>query len=64
MPFEIGQVVKQVVPVISGEIKDIQYDKASKSLSYLVDYTADGETHQRWFAEAQLEEVQPQGDVA
>lgn len=56
MPISKGATVRQVVPVIEGEVIDRRFDEASEGMSYLVSYTdADGETHQRWFAEADLE---------
>ena len=46
-------------PVIEGPVSDIAYDKATKQLGYLVEYTdADGEAQSRWFPEEHLELVE------
>lgn len=61
MAIEEGTRVRQVAPVIEGTVTDVEYDKATKGLRYLVKYPdADGKkgaTHSRWFTEAELEEV-------
>jgi len=61
MPHEIGQKVHQVVHVITGTVKDVQYIAADKSFSYLIEYEgADGNAHTRWFSESEIEaEVTP-----
>ena len=60
MPFEEGARVRLKTPVIEGPVIDVAYDKAAKGFTYLVPFTGpDGETHQRWFAEADLEETAP-----
>lgn len=61
MAIEEGTRVRQKAPTITGKVVDVEYDKATKSLRYLVEYPdADGkkgDTHTRWFTEAELEEV-------
>lgn len=58
MAIEVGNTVKLVQPVIQGPVLDIQYDKATKSLSMLVEYADEaGDIHSRWFAEPTLEVV-------
>ncbi len=55
MAFKEGDVVRQVAPVIEGEVTDIKYNKATAQLEYLVTYTdAAGETQARWFDESDL----------
>lgn len=55
--MKTGNTVRVVQPVISGEIVDTQYNKSSNELEHLVSWSDDGGEHQRWFSEAQLEEV-------
>ncbi len=51
--FIIGQEVKQVVPVIQGTIKEKKF--IENDICYLVMYTdGAGESHERWFKEAEL----------
>lgn len=57
MSLEIGKTARLRQPVIQGEIVDTQYNKDSKGLEHKVQWTAEGETHERWFVEADLEEV-------
>lgn len=58
MAIEEGVRVRQKVPVITGVVTDVEYDKSAKSLRYLVEYgDADGETQTRWFAADELEEI-------
>lgn len=53
--MDIGDSVRLVQPVINGVIIDTEYDKSTKQLRHLVEYSADGEQHQRWFVESNLE---------
>lgn len=54
--MKIGDVVKQVVHPITGEIERKQYDEASDGFIYLVAYIdATGEEQTRWFNEAEIE---------
>jgi hypothetical protein len=55
--LDIDQRVRQVVPVIEGVVKEIQYNNASRSLEMLVEWVQGEETYQRWFKEADLEAV-------
>lgn len=55
--MEIGNTVKVVAPVLSGPITDTRYNKDAKSLEHLVEFQMDGEAHQRWFLERELEVV-------
>lgn len=56
MTHKLGEVVQQVVPVIKGEIKERRLNESEDQLEYLVSYTgADGEVHERWFLEAEVE---------
>jgi hypothetical protein len=58
MSLEIGKVARLIAPEVKGEIKDTQYNKGAKCLEHLVEWqSADGEMHQRWFLESELEEV-------
>ena len=58
MSLETGQNVRLKAPVIQGPIKDTEYDKDAKTLRHLVEYSdLQGETHQRWFLETDLELV-------
>ncbi len=55
--MEEGQTVRLIQPVIEGPIIDTRYNKDIKGLEHLVQYTIDGEVHERWFVEKQLESV-------
>lgn len=56
--MEIGNQVRLVQPVVSGEIVDTEYDKESKQLRHLVRWTdGQGDERSRWFTEGQLEIV-------
>lgn len=58
MAFEEGQGVRLRAPVIEGQVTDIQFNKGTKELEYLVTYTdGDGEAQTRWFTESDLEAV-------
>lgn len=58
MALEIGVTAKVVVPTIQGTIIDTTYDKSSKSLSHLLEWQEAGNPNkQRWFTEAELQEV-------
>ncbi|MFL5900884.1 MAG: hypothetical protein ACJ75S_06760 [Solirubrobacterales bacterium] len=62
MAIEQGVRVRQKVPVIEGEVIDVEYDKSAKQLRYLVEYESapdeDGDTKTRWFTESEIEEVE------
>jgi len=54
--FSKGQKVQRVSPSIIGEVVTLAI--VGDELQYLVKYpTADGELHQRYFTEAQLQSV-------
>lgn len=56
MAFEEGQGVRLRAPVIEGQISDIQFNKGTKELEYLVTYVdGEGVTQTRWFTESALE---------
>jgi hypothetical protein len=56
MAFKIGDNVKQIAPVITGGISDIEYNKETGALRYFVEYTdGSGEVHARWFNEDEIE---------
>ncbi len=56
MPLNKGAKVRQVVPVIEGEITERRFNDEADSMEYLVAFTdAEGEPSERWFTEAQLE---------
>lgn len=60
MPIAKGAQVRQIVPVIEGEVADRRFNDEADQLEYLVTYTgADGEPSSRWFLESQLQEVAP-----
>lgn len=56
LKFKKGAEVAQIVPIIHGTVLDSRI--VDDDVSYLVEYVgADGEAHERWFAEAELEGV-------
>ncbi len=58
MKIDVGQGAQLVHPETKGVVADIRYNKDSKELEYMLDWIGiDGENHQRWFLESQLEEV-------
>ena len=59
MAIPKGAQVRQVAPAIAGEVRERRFDESTEAMSYLVAFTgADGEAHERWFAETELEQVQ------
>lgn len=51
-----GTKVRQVAPAIEGEVKKTRFNEMADCLEYLVGYTNDqGEAHERWFLESQVE---------
>lgn len=55
-----GNTVRLIQPSIQGPIVSTRYNEEKEGLEHLVEWTdAAGETHQRWFDEADLKEVQP-----
>lgn len=58
MPIAKSAHVRQIVPVIQGEVADRRFNDQADELEYLVTYTdGDGNPSSRWFLEAQLAEV-------
>lgn len=54
--FKKGDVVRQVVPVIEGKVVDVAI--VDGDVQFCVEYTgADGEPHQRFFTEAEIEKA-------
>lgn len=56
--MEIGNEVRQVVPVIAGTIADTRYNKGTKKLEHLVVWQDGEEEGSRWFSESELELVE------
>jgi hypothetical protein len=52
LAFKKGDQVAQVVPVIQGEVLDMQI--IDGEVQYLVAYTENGEAKQRYFKEAEI----------
>jgi hypothetical protein len=52
-----GTRVRQIVNVIEGDVSDIRWSPDTKAFEVLVHYTADGESHNRWFLESQVQVV-------
>lgn len=52
LAFQKGDQVRQVVPVIAGQVLDMQI--IDGDVQYLVEYVEDGETKQRWFKETEI----------
>lgn len=55
--MKTGDKVKVIQPVIEGPITDTQYNKDAQCLEHLIVWDFEGETHQRWFLENQLQQV-------
>ena len=54
MAHALNTVVRQVAPVIQGQILDVRYEASTEKFFYLVAY---GEDQTRWFDESQIEVV-------
>lgn len=55
-----GQTARQIVPVIQGVCVGKRFNEDTDAFECLIDYTnKDGQPEQRWFAEAELEPVDP-----
>lgn len=54
MAHALNTVVRQIAPVIQGQILDVRYEASTEKFFYLVAY---GEDQTRWFEESQLEVV-------
>jgi hypothetical protein len=57
MAISKGSTVRQVVPVIEGDVKERRFNESADEMEYLVGYEVDGEAHERWFTESQIEET-------
>ena len=58
MALDVGQSAKLITPVIQGTVADVRYNKEAKTMEYLLEWTdADGDIHQRWFNESDLEVI-------
>ena len=58
MPIAKGATVRQVVPVIEGQVTERRFNDEAAAMEYLVTYTtADGDAAERWFLQSQLNEV-------
>jgi hypothetical protein len=56
MAIPNGATVRQIVPVISGQVEQKRFHDESDQLEYLVAYTdADGQPQSKWFLESQIE---------
>ena len=54
--FKRGDTVKQVLPVLQGTV--VESKVIEDDICFLVSYVgADGESHERWFKESELEAV-------
>ena len=54
--YRKGDKVRQVVPVIQGEIVD--FALVDGEVQFCVEYTVDGEAHRRFFAETDIEKAE------
>ena len=58
MPIAKGATVRQVVPVIEGQVTERRFNEEAGVMEYLVAFfTADVDPAERWFLETQLSEV-------
>ena len=56
--IRIGQTARLIQPVISGVVKDTQFNKSVGELEHMIHYVdGQGEDQERWFLASQLEEV-------
>jgi len=56
MSISVGDNAKMIQPVVTGIVIDTRYNKDAKQLEHLLEFVGeDGEAHQRWFLESQLE---------
>lgn len=64
MPIAKGAQVRQVVPVIQGQVLERRFNDDANTMEYHVSYVgADGPTA-RWFKESELEVVPTEGEQA
>lgn len=58
MPIPKGTTVRQIVPLIEGQVTERRFSEDAGCMEYLVSYaSADGDAAERWFLETQLAEV-------
>ncbi len=58
MPIPKGAQVRQVVPVITGNVVERRFNDSADTFEYLVEYAdADDAAQSRWFTDGQIEEV-------
>lgn len=56
MPFKLNSKVKVITPIIQGKVVKTEYNEEAELLKHLVEFTdGEGETHQRWYNENELE---------
>jgi hypothetical protein len=56
MAIPNGATVRQIVPVIAGQVVQKRFHDESDQIEYLVAYTdADGQPQSKWFLESQIE---------
>ena len=55
MAFALNTTVRQIAPVIEGQVLDVRYDAITQKFAYLVSYDLAGETQTRWFDEDQIQ---------
>jgi hypothetical protein len=54
-----GNTVRLMQQVVEGDIVSTRYNEETEGLEHLVEWQDNqNDTHQRWFAEVELEEVQ------
>ena len=54
--MKIGDTARLVQPEIKGEVIDTRFNKDASELEHLLSYTGqDGNTHERWFLQTDLE---------
>ena len=55
MPPNEGERARLRQPIIAGTIVEHEYDRKTGEKRCLLEWSADGEAHQRWFPESDLE---------
>lgn len=58
MPIKLTTKVRQVVPVIEGEVVERRFNESCEGMEYRVAFSdAEGNPADRWFTEGEIEEV-------
>lgn len=58
MAFKLNSKVKVITPIIQGKVVKTEYNEQDECLKHLVEFVdGEGETHQRWYNENELEEA-------